>query len=135
MTTRQAASGIAESVFGESVRSCERFATGLRHFVYDVVLDSGQRAVVRCSRPEHREELAGGVFWSQLLATEGVPVAEVLSHDLDGTTPYMVLERLPGTDLGNVIADLHNVTREELAAQTTQNFFNLFDKALRTFKT
>lgn len=34
---------------------------------------------------------------------------------------------------GQFIADLHNVTREELAKQTTGNFFTLFDKAKRTY--
>ncbi len=30
---------------------------------------------------------------------------------------------------GQFVGDLHNLTREEFAAQTTQNFFTLFDKA------
>lgn len=39
------------------------------------------------------------------------------------------------THTGQFIADLFNVTREELAQQTTDNFFKLFDKALKTYKT
>lgn len=35
---------------------------------------------------------------------------------------------------GQFIADLFNLREEELAQQTTQNFFRLFDKALETYK-
>ena len=95
---------IAENVFGERPASCVRFTTGLRHWVYDVVLsDTGRNIVVRLSRPDHRRELAGGVFWHQQLEQIGVPVARVLASDVSAEQPYMILERLAGTDIGNVI--------------------------------
>jgi TatD DNase family protein len=38
------------------------------------------------------------------------------------------------THTGQFIADLHNLTEQELAKHTTDNFFKLFDKALVTYK-
>ena len=65
---------VAESFFAERVESCVRFTTGLRHWVYDVTLaESARRVVVRLSHPDHRRELAGGVFWHDQLAAAGVP--------------------------------------------------------------
>ena len=102
--TADDAQAIAQDVFGERPASCVRFTTGLRHWVYDVVLsDTGRNIVVRLSRPDHRRALAGGVFWHQQLEQVGVPVARVLASDVSAEQPYMVLERLAGTDIGNVI--------------------------------
>lgn len=91
---------------GSKIERCERFATGLRHWVYDVVFASGQNVVVRLSHPDHRLELAGGVFWQQELRGVGVRVPDVLAFDVEGDQPYMILERLTGTDLGNVFDHL-----------------------------
>ncbi len=100
------ASLIASRHFGESVSSCVRFTTGLRHWVYDVHLESGLNVVVRLSHADNRSELAGGVLWSNRLTQVGVPVANVLAHDVVAEQPFMILERLPGSDLGNVFDDL-----------------------------
>lgn len=97
---------IAAQVFDEQPLSCVRFTTGLRHWVYDVVLQSGRKAVIRLSHPNHRAELAGGVFWHQQLEQVDVPVASVLASDIAAPQPFIVLERLPGTDLGNVFDEL-----------------------------
>jgi len=105
----------ALDVFGESVRTCERFTTGLRHWVYDVVLDSGRKVVVRLSHPDNRAELAGGVLWGDQLRRVGVPTARVLAFDVNADPPFMILERLPGTDLGNVFDDLDESQRVAVA--------------------
>lgn len=98
---------IATEFFGESVLSCERFATGLRHWVYDVTLrDSLRSVVVRLSHPDHRAELAGGIYWHDRLASVGVPVARVLGSNTTADQPYMILERLDGTDIDNVLDEL-----------------------------
>lgn len=98
---------IAREVFGEQAASCERFTTGLRHWVFDVVLaESHRQVVVRLSHPDHRDELAGGVFWHRRLSDVGVPVAPILASDTSAEQPFMILERLAGTDIGNVIDDM-----------------------------
>ena len=95
---------LAESFFAERAESCVRFTTGLRHWVYDVALaDSARRVVVRLSHPDHRRELAGGVFWHDQLAATGVPVAAVIAADVSADQTFMILERLAGTDIGNVL--------------------------------
>ncbi len=104
----QKARQIIVDVFREQPLSCVRFTTGLRHWVYDVVLQSGRKAVVRLSHPDHRADLAGGLFWHRQLEHVGVRVASVLAADLVAPQPFMVLERLPGTDLGNVFDELHD---------------------------
>lgn len=97
---------IATTVFDEEVDTCVRFNTGRRHWVYDVVLQSGRNVVIRLSDPDNRAELAGGLFWAQHLERVGVPIAVVLAHDIAGPQPFVALERLAGTDLGNCFDEL-----------------------------
>lgn len=99
--TRDDVLRIVIELFGEPPRTCERFPTGLRNWVYDVTLSTGRRVVVRMSLAERREEVRAAVRWSDLLSEAGVPVANVLHADVHAPHPYLLLERLPGTDLGN----------------------------------
>ncbi len=100
-----------------TVASVTRFATGLCHHVFDVDLGAQGRVVVRVADPEQRRLLVGALAWSARLRPRGVPLPEVLDHDVrPGTTvPYLVLERLPGTDLGLVHDDLTVGERRALA--------------------
>lgn len=107
---------IARSVLGEPVRSLARFPTGLQHWVYDVVLDSGRAVVLRIASPANRAALAGAVYWHARLRPLRVPVAALLHTDLDAALPFLVLERLPGTDLGHVYGDLSATERANLAS-------------------
>ncbi len=115
------AARIARAVARSEVVSCERFSTGLRHWVYDVETAGGSRLVVRLAHPDHRDELVGGVFWREQLESVGVVVPGLVAVDLEAAQPYMVLERLAGTDLGNVIDELDD---EDLAgiASTVADF-------------
>ena len=108
---------IAESVLGEPVRSLVRFPAGMEHWVYDVVLDSGRAVVLRIAASENRPALAGAVFWHARLQRLDVPLAGIVQADLDAVLPFLVLERLPGTDLGHVYADLSVTERATLAAE------------------
>jgi len=97
------------------VVSLTRFPTGLCHMVFDVVLAGGERLVVRVASPQTRHLAAGAVAWSGLLRPAGVPLPELLGHDVSprAPLPYLVLERLPGDDLGVVFPTL---TAEERIA-------------------
>ena len=97
------------------VASVTRFPTGLCHHVFDVDLGRGGRVVVRVADPENRHLLVGALAWSALLRPLGVPLPEVLGHDLAGPLPYVVLERLPGDDLGLVHDGLSRQQRRALA--------------------
>jgi hypothetical protein len=110
-----AASIVATQFAGEPVVFCERFTTGLRNWVYDIGLESGGRLAVRMCDPAHRNELGAGVAWARRLHRVGVPVAGVLHHDLEATLPFTILERLPGTDLGNVFDELSGSQLEAIA--------------------
>ncbi|MEM9203142.1 MAG: hypothetical protein AAGC53_15905 [Actinomycetota bacterium] len=68
----------------------------------------GTQLVVRLAHPDNRAELAGGLFWHDLLSAVGVPVPEVIAADVHAPQPYMVLQRLAGNDLGNIFDELNN---------------------------
>ena len=114
------AEAIARHVFGVDVQSCVRFPTGLRHWVYDIELLDGTQAVVRLSDPRHRDELRGGVFWNEQLRSVDVRVPELIASDIDGGQPFMVLERLPGTDLGNIFDELSESQLGHIATRVAE---------------
>ena len=107
--------------YGE-VGSIRRFPTGLCHYVFDVALTSGERLVVRVADPQNRHLLEGAVAWSALLRPLGVPLPALLDKDVRerAPLPYLVLERLPGDDLGLVHADLTPQQRRALAVRVAQ---------------
>lgn len=110
---RDAVSIVAE-VFGEATETVTRFATGSSHFVYDVRTARGRNLVVRISRRDEVEAVRGAAYWSRMLRPKGVSLPELLHADLSMTRypfPVIVLERLPGRDLGFVYDTL---SRHEL---------------------
>lgn len=109
------ARAIARSALGEEIDHIERFTTGLTHWVYDVALSSGREVVIRIASPDNRAELVGAVYWEERLRPLAVPLAEILVADVDARFPYLILRRLPGTDLGNMYAELTIEQRAALA--------------------
>jgi aminoglycoside phosphotransferase len=55
--------------------------------------------------------MAGAVHLSAMLRQRGVPLPTMLASNVEAEKPWLVLERLAGTDLGNVIQRL---SREQL---------------------
>src|SRR5947209_2858710 len=93
------AGAIAADVFGAAAETVARFPTGSGHFVYDVRLVDGRRAVIRMSRRDDIEAARGATYWSSLLRPKGVPLPALLHSDLSLTRyafPVIVLARLPG---------------------------------------
>ncbi len=123
--TEQDAVVIAGEVLGGTVEAAKRFPTGSSHYVYDVRLAGGRRAVVRMSRPENIEAARGSVYWSAMLRPKGVPLPELLHVDLSMARhpfPLVVLERLAGDDLGTVYdrlsrRELRNLAQRLAAVQ------------------
>jgi aminoglycoside phosphotransferase len=111
----EAARVIARSALGEDIDHLGRFPTGLTHWVYDVVLNSGRKVVIRIASPQNRADLVGAVYWQERLRPLGVPLAEILLADVGARLPYLILQRLPGTDLGHVYAELTIRQRTALA--------------------
>ena len=111
---------IAGAVLDRNVRSVTRFSTGLQHFVYDVAFESGPGAVVRIADRDDRPHLQGAVHWYEKLHPLGVPLPELIHADLEMQRfafPFLVIERLAGTDLGNVYDELSVEQRADLARE------------------
>lgn len=117
-TERDAAHAIRASL-GVEARTVRRFGAGICHYVYDVVTEDGRRVVARLANDETRDILAGGVYWHERLREVGTPIPALLASDLTPTRafPYMLLERLPGDDLGAVYDRLSRDQRHALAAE------------------
>ena len=108
---------IVAGKMSEKVVSVERFPTGHQHFVFDVATESGQKLVVRISRPEHRQLAASARFWNETLRPKGVPLPEILAFDLTAEFPFLILERLPGKDLWQVYGELSTPEKKALAEE------------------
>ncbi|HVH06787.1 MAG TPA: hypothetical protein VNE71_12390 [Myxococcota bacterium] len=92
-----------------------RFPAGLAHWVYDVALASGRALVVRIGGALARPMFAAAARLSGELRPLGVPLPELLAAgDADGR-PYLILERLPGTDLRFVYRALARAEKDALA--------------------
>ncbi|HEX3722614.1 MAG TPA: aminoglycoside phosphotransferase family protein [Nitrolancea sp.] len=111
---------IASEFTGSTVVSIRRFSTGLAHYVYDVLVDDGRAVVVRLTRPEWKDAFAGAVYWSDRLRPLGVPLPEMIFADTTGEAhgfPVLILERLPGVDLGDAYPALTAEQKRHIAEQ------------------
>jgi aminoglycoside phosphotransferase (APT) family kinase protein len=115
------AAALCECLFGSPVKTIARFPTGLANYVYDVVLTDGRNVVARIAAEENRRQIDGGIFWSGALRGIGVPLPALLFADAEADPfAYMVLERLPGTDLGNVYDCLSSEQKQTLAERLAE---------------
>jgi aminoglycoside phosphotransferase len=114
------AAAIASRVTACAPASVQRFRTGARHHVFDIVFKGRPPIVVRIGHPSARTEMAGALYLSELLRPRGVPLPAMLAADAQAEHPWLVLERLPGTDLGAVIADLSDSQLDHVAASVAQ---------------
>ena len=64
--------------------------------------------------------MAGALKVSRLLRPWGVPLPEVLAEGVNHRFSHLVLERLPGTDLGEVIRGLSDSNLELIATKVAQ---------------
>lgn len=103
--TEQNAARIVRNALGWSGVSVRRFTTGLAFFVYDVKSDQGP-AVVRIGRWTQAAALADSLALWRRLAPLGVPLPQVLVDGTAAEMPFVIMSRLPGTDLGDVIGTL-----------------------------
>lgn len=93
----------------------QRFSTGLHHYVYEVRFSGRDSIVLRMATPENRDAMVGAYTLSKMLKPLGVPLPEILAVGLDHEFPYLVLKRLPGTDLLHVISQLDDQQLEAIA--------------------
>jgi len=113
------AARVVEAVLGVGVTEARRFPAGLAHYVFDVRTEDGRVLVARLTRPDLRRRYDGSLYWHRRLRPLGVPLPELLFAD-DGARfgfPVLLLERLPGSDLGEVYGGLSDEQKRALAAR------------------
>jgi hypothetical protein len=123
LPNEQDAALIVRRVLDEPVLRVNRFPTGVCHFVYDVITESGRKVVVRIARPENRHFLAGAIYWYGFLKPTGLPLATIISHDIEAVSPpvpYLILDRLAGKDLGAVYPQLTGAEKKAMAEEITR---------------
>ena len=114
------AAAIAARVFGCAPVAVRRFRTGARHHVFDVAFAERPAVVVPIGDPSARAEISGAVYLSGLLRPRGVPLPGIPAEDARAPRPWLVLERLPGTDLGEVIGRLTEAQLQAVAANVVE---------------
>ena len=117
LPTAELATELAEAALGRHPVAASRFATGSQHFVFEVRFADRPAVVMRISRPSDRQLSKGASDLSRQLRPLGVPLPSVLAEDLEAPFPWMMLERLSGTDLGHVIGTLSAHQLDAVAAQ------------------
>jgi aminoglycoside phosphotransferase len=110
------AAEIASRFAGEPAGQVVRFPTGLANYVYDVAFPGGRRLVVRIAAPGAGNAMAGAEYWSRTLRPLGVPLPALFEAGHHDGCAYLVLERLPGADLGLVYASLSAEQKRSIAA-------------------
>lgn len=113
--SEELAAAIAAKVIGRAPETVARFATGARHYVYDATFAKLPPVVVRIGDRAAHAEMAGAVYLSNLLRPRGVPLPAIFAEDVRSVFPWMVLERLPGADLCDVIERLTDAELERIA--------------------
>lgn len=119
MTTNEPDSAIARSLaaaaVGRSPVVVQRFSTGLHHYVFEVTFEDREPVVVRIAAEHSRSAMAQAHKLSRLLRPLGVPLPAIIAEGLEHRFSHLVLERLPGTDLGEVIHGLSDANLEAIA--------------------
>lgn len=100
------AAAIVARVAGWVPAKVIRFPTGSAHYVFDAIAGDGTRAVLRMALGNQRDEMRAGLELQVALGEHGVPVPHILAADVDASLPWVLMQRLDGTDLGHVLVGL-----------------------------
>jgi len=112
------AAQIAQAVSGVHPIGVRRFTTGAHHYVYEAAFTDAAPLVIRIADAAIRSVMADAAKLSQVLRPLGAPLPAILAEGLDVEPfAYLVLERLPGRDLGDVIAHLPEAALRDIAGR------------------
>ena len=114
---------VVRSRLGLEPAEVRRFLTGLCHFVFSVTTSDRQKFVVRIATPSTKRLLAGGIYWNKLLRPVGVPLPRMLAADLEPSEihfSFVVLEQLPGCDLGKIYQTLTSPEKLEIVSEVVR---------------
>lgn len=111
---------LAKRHAGRAPAAVRRFTTGATHFVYEALFSDLPALVVRITRPEWRATCRDAARLSRRLRPLGVPLPALLEDGSDAPVPYLVLERLEGTDLWAVINGLPHAALRDIAGRIAE---------------
>lgn len=111
---------IAAHVLGSTPTTVRRFTTGAQHYVYEVAFTDRPPVVARIGAASAHGLIAGALHLSQSLRPRGVPLPEVLAAEIHARFPWLLLERLPGSDLGASIDELSDEQLKRIAAKVAE---------------
>ena len=113
---------IVETRLGFENFSLARFTTGLAHHVYLArEVEGPERAiVVRATTPERKFLFDGALHWYDRLKAVGVPLPNCCGSGEVNGVHFMLLEHLPGKDLGEVYPLLSAELKKRIAEQVTE---------------
>jgi Ser/Thr protein kinase RdoA (MazF antagonist) len=117
--TEEDAAAIFRASAGHRAVRVRRFPTGLANYVFDVGSDRMDR-VVRIAACRGSGTFKGAIYWSNRLRPLGVPLPEIFDAGSHNGFEYLVLERLPGSDLCHVYGTMSAAQKQQIAAGVVQ---------------
>src|SRR5712671_1623350 len=121
MTTTEPNNAVAGNLVATALgclpTEVRRFGTGSHHYVFEATFEDRAPVVVRIAAEHSRSAMAGALKLSLLLRPQGVPLPEIIAEGLTHQFAHLVLDRLPGTDLGDVMQGLSGSSLEVIAAR------------------
>ena len=114
------AADLASAAIGRPPTEVRRFGTGSHHYVFEARFDGRAPVVARIAAEHSRSAMAGALRLSRLLRPKGVPLPEIIGEGVNHEYSHLVLERLPGTDLREVVRGLSDASLEAIAMKVAQ---------------
>jgi Ser/Thr protein kinase RdoA (MazF antagonist) len=114
------AGDLASAAVGSTPTEVRRFGTGLHHYVFEAMFADRPPVVVRIAAKHSRSAMVGALKLSHLLRPKGVPLPAIIHDGLNHHFCHLVLERLPGTDLGDVMRELSDSRLEAVATKVAK---------------
>lgn len=110
--------------FGKTPTKIKRLPTGYGNYVYKVDLDSNSTYIIRMNTVENVTYLKGSIYWLEKLKSLDIPIPKVLVNGIENEIPFVILNYIPGDDLGKVYEDL----TEEQKKNIVQDLISIQNK-------
>jgi hypothetical protein len=91
--------------------------------VFSVTTADRQKFVLRIATPPTKPLLAGGIYWNDVLRPIGVPLPRMVATSLEPSEiqfPFVILEQLPGSDLGQIYQTLSSHEKLEIVSEVVR---------------